>query len=223
MDGLHPTRRRGGPGERRYGRQAEAERNDRLVLDAAREVFAEQGSAAPVSAVAARAGVGMGTLYRRYGSKEELLQRLCVLAMEQSIASAEEALAADTDGWGALALFVRRCVDARGGALGPIAGSIPVSPEMTATSERGRRLSEELVAHAQRDRTVRRDVGWIDVANLIEFASKLPRRTEDEVNAAERLLAIALDGLRDHGQPALPGAMPTWERYSARWYDFPAT
>ena len=61
------------------GRQAEARRNDLVVLEAARDVFTAQGAGAPVSAVAGRAGVGMGTLYRRYGSKTELLQRLCVL------------------------------------------------------------------------------------------------------------------------------------------------
>src|SRR5277367_3216513 len=83
------------------GRQQEAARNDRKVLDAAREVFATQGWDAPVSAVAERAGVGMGSLYRRYGSKTELLQRLCVLAMEQNIAAAEQSLAMD-DPWDAL-------------------------------------------------------------------------------------------------------------------------
>ena len=68
-----------------HGRQAEARRNDRAVLDAARDVFSAQGADAPVSAVAERAGVGVGTLYRRYGSKTELLQRMCVLAMEQGM------------------------------------------------------------------------------------------------------------------------------------------
>ena len=72
-----------------YGRQAEARRNDLAVLEAARDVFTAQGAGAPVSAVAERAGVGMGTLYRRYGSKTELLQRLCLLAMEQTVAAAE--------------------------------------------------------------------------------------------------------------------------------------
>ena len=80
------------------GRQAEARRNDLVVLEAARDVFAAQGADAPISAVAARAGVGVGTLYRRYGSKTELLQRLCVLAMEQALAAAGEALAATIRG-----------------------------------------------------------------------------------------------------------------------------
>jgi hypothetical protein len=53
------------------GRQAEARRNDGLILEAAREVFVEDPDA-PISAVAERAGVGIGALYRRYASKEEL-------------------------------------------------------------------------------------------------------------------------------------------------------
>src|ERR1700744_613360 len=98
-----------------YGRQAEARRNDLVVLEAARDVFTAQGAGAPVSAVAERAGVGMGTLYRRYGSKTELLQRLCVLAMEQSLQAADDALAAG-DPWTGLARYVRACVDLRSGA-----------------------------------------------------------------------------------------------------------
>src|ERR1700731_4950642 len=82
------------------GRQAEARRNDLIVLEAARDVFTAQGAGAPISAVAERAGVGMGTLYRRYGSKSELLQRLCVLAMDQALAAAEQPLAHSDPGAG---------------------------------------------------------------------------------------------------------------------------
>ena len=74
----------------RHGRQAEAARNDRRLLDAARDVFAARGEAATVSAIAERAGVGIGSLYRRYGSKEELLRQLCILAMEETIDAVEE-------------------------------------------------------------------------------------------------------------------------------------
>ena len=54
------------------GRRAEAARNDQRIIDAAREVFVAD-SGAPIAAVAKRAGVGIGALYRRYASKEELL------------------------------------------------------------------------------------------------------------------------------------------------------
>src|SRR3954447_25325194 len=64
------------------GRRAQAARNDERILEAAREVFlADPG--APISAVAERAGVGIGALYRRHASKDELLQRLAADGMER--------------------------------------------------------------------------------------------------------------------------------------------
>src|SRR6516162_1140887 len=132
-----------------HGRQAEARRNDLAVLDAARDVFAAHGAAAPVSAVAGRAGVGMGTLYRRYGSKTELLQRLCVLAMEQAVEAADDALRAG-DPWTGLAGYVRACVELRSGALASLAGQIETTAEMRGTARRSMDRLAEIVdrAHA---------------------------------------------------------------------------
>ena len=90
-----------------HGRQAEARRNDLVVLEAARDVFSALGADAPVSAVADRAGVGIGTLYRRFGSKTELLQRLCVLAMDQTLQAADDALEA-SDPWAGLGRVAQR-------------------------------------------------------------------------------------------------------------------
>src|ERR1700692_697145 len=103
-----------------------------VVLDAARDVFAPRGAGAPISAVAERAGVGMGSLYRRYGSKTELLQYLCVLSMRQTIDAAKTSLALD-DPWEALASFIQACVAMGAGAFAPLAGPIEVSGEMLAT------------------------------------------------------------------------------------------
>ncbi|HWD72151.1 MAG TPA: helix-turn-helix domain-containing protein, partial [Actinomycetota bacterium] len=111
----------------RRGRQAEARRNDRAVLAAAREVFAIHGPDASVAQVAARAGVGIGTLYRRYPTKESLLQHLCQASMDQQVAAAEEALARGTDPWEALAGFIRDCVGFRAGVLSAVAGTIGVT------------------------------------------------------------------------------------------------
>src|ERR1700744_3742441 len=132
-----------------YGRQAEARRNDLVVLEAARDVFTAQGAGAPVSAVAERAGVGMGTLYRRYGSKTELLQLLCVLAMEQALAAAGIALS-----------------DAEPGSA--LAGQVEVTEEMQATAERGIAAAAEVVLRARRDGRLRADVTALDISLLIE-------------------------------------------------------
>lgn len=196
------------------GRYVEAQRNDRRVLEAAREVIATEGFDAPVSAIAARAGVGIGSLYRRYGSKMELLQRLCVLAMEQAIAAAEEGLE-DEDPWRGLAGYIRACVAFRSGALAPLAGRIPTTPEMRETAQRSLRLLERLVERAP----LRPDVTSIDIARLIELFSRTrPRGADlDEEIVHDRLLTIALDGLRVSAPTPLSRPAPTLESYTGRW------
>ena len=198
---------------RRRGRQAEAARNDRLVLDAAREVFAAQGFEAPVAAVAARAGVGMGSLYRRYGSKTELLQRLCVLAMEQAVAAAETALSV-ADPWLALTGYITERVGFRSGGLAPLAGTIPVTDDMRAVAGRVRRLHTRVVRRAHRAGVLRADATALDVTLLIEHFSR--RMPDDQPGSADRLLAIAIAGLRPT-DVALPGPAPTWHAYEQRW------
>ncbi len=202
-----------------HGRQAEARRNDLMVLEAARDVFTAQGADAPVSAVAERAGVGMGTLYRRYGSKTELLQRLCVLAMDQALAAAGEALGA-SDPWEGLTGYVRACMELRSGALASLAGQIETTAEMRSTARRSMARTAEIVARAHRDGRLRADVTALDITWLIEqFSRRSPDLLEpdEERNVRARLLAIALDGLRARPGQALPGRPPSRSRYVNRW------
>jgi AcrR family transcriptional regulator len=203
---------------RTRGRQAEAARNDRRVLQAARDVFTTQGFDAPVSAIAARAGVGMGSLYRRYGSKEELLQRLCVLAMEQTIEAAQSGLDAK-DAWTGLAGYMRECVGFCSGAFAPIAGTISTTREMWDTSRRVRACHEKLVARAHAAGVLRRDVTALDISLLIEHFSRrgTPGPPEEADNARTRLLTITIDGLRAQHTTPLPGHPPTWDAYHSRW------
>lgn len=201
------------------GRQAEARRNDLAVLEAARDVFSTFGAGASVAAVAERAGVGMGTLYRRYGSKTELLQQLCMLAMEQARQAAQDALAAE-DPWAGLAGYIRTCVELRSGALAPLAGQIETTPEMRALSREGRDLVDEIVARALAAGTLRPDVTGLDIAWLIEqFSRRAPDAIDpqEEARVRARLLAIALDGLRAPGTKPLPGRPPSRTHYEGRW------
>jgi AcrR family transcriptional regulator len=77
----------------------DALRNHERILDAAREVFGESGAAAGMEEIAARAGVGVGTVYRRFTSKDALIDELLRLAMDDLTSAAEQALAR-TDGYG---------------------------------------------------------------------------------------------------------------------------
>jgi AcrR family transcriptional regulator len=200
----------------RRGRQAEAARNDLIVLAAAREVFATQGADAPVSAVALRAGVGVGSLYRRYGSKDDLLRQLCLLALRQSVSLGELWLEA-ADPWDGLAGYIRDAVAQGTGALAPLAGAIETTPDMWSASRRGRELLGLLVQRAQAAGVLRDDVTPLDIAHLIELFGRLgPDAASPEHGIRLRLLAIALDGLRAAASP-LPGAAPTAAHYEARW------
>jgi AcrR family transcriptional regulator len=203
-----------------HGRQAEARHNDLVVLEAARDVFSALGADAPVSAVADRAGVGIGTLYRRYGSKTELLQRLCVLAMEQALRAADDALAAD-DPWTGLAGYIRACVELRSGALAALAGQIETTVQMHAVARRSLARQAEIVALAHGDGSLRPDVTALDVTWLIEQFSRRPPDpvdADEERNVRARLVAIALDGLRTQAGPrTLPGRPPSRAHYVRRW------
>ncbi len=202
----------------RRGRQAEATRNDQRVLDAARDVFAARGTAATVSAIAERAGVGMGSLYRRYGSKDALLRHLCIASMEQSIRAARDALDAD-DPWQGLTDYVRACVAQGTGALAPLAGTLDLTPQMWDTARRGQRMLERIVARAHRDGRLRPDVTPLDIAWLVEVFGRFVRTDAADQDAVvpRRLLAIVLDGLKAAEADPLPGPVPSKRRYGQRW------
>jgi AcrR family transcriptional regulator len=93
------------------GRQAQAARNDKAILTAAREVFLADPTA-PISTVAERAGVGIGALYHRYAGKEDLLRTLCQQGQEIYVAEIEQALSGDREPWEAFVNYLRRIVAA---------------------------------------------------------------------------------------------------------------
>src|SRR5881296_2266274 len=83
-----PAAARGAPRRLR----ADAERNRAALLDAAREVFAEQGLEAPLEEIARRAGVGIGTLYRRFPTRLDLIDTILATTIDGMISAAEEGL-----------------------------------------------------------------------------------------------------------------------------------
>jgi AcrR family transcriptional regulator len=208
-------------------RRAEVERNDRALLSAARAVVAEEGAHASVASIAARAGVGVGTLYRRYRTKEQLFQHLCTLALHDYLRAAEDGLAHD-DPWGGFTHYVTHAVLAGTGALGAIAGTIEITEEMSATAARGDAAAGDLVSRAHNAGALRADVGAVDIALLIEQLGRSPlveqltkQGRTDMVDSAEharrRIIAISLDGLRAPAPAPLPDPQPGWELFSERW------
>jgi AcrR family transcriptional regulator len=212
---------------RTAARRADAQRNDRALVQAAREVLAADGAHASVAAIAARAGVGIGSLYRRYRSKDELLQHLCLVALDQWLQAAREGLA-HHDPWEGLAHYITTGIDRGPGSLAPIAGTIELTQEMATRSRQGDEAVEALVARAHAAGVLRPDATAVDISLLIEQLSRSPLLeqlerqgrtdlTEQAVNARNRLVAIALDGLRTTASEPLPGSAPSDLLFTERW------
>ena len=200
------------------GRQAQAARNDELILQAAREVFlADPG--APISAVAERAGVGIGALYNRYEGKEDLLRTLCRNGQEIYLAEIRQALTSGDEPWEAFTGFLRRIVAANThGLTVRLAGTFTPSEEQLALAEQMQSLGIELFERARATGRLRDDVSYLDVEFLLEFLAGV--KLGDAGRTAElrqRHLAVIVDGLRAGNNTELPGQAPTWPEQTERW------
>jgi AcrR family transcriptional regulator len=200
------------------GRQAQAAHNDELILRAAREVFLTDPNA-PISAVAERAGVGIGALYHRYAGKEDLLRTLCRNGQEIYLTEIRRALASDAEPWEAFTGFLRRIVAANThGLTVRLAGTFVPSAEQLALAEQMQALGIELFERARATGLLRDDVTYLDVEFLLEFLANV--KLGDAARTAElrqRHLAVVIDGLRSGQRTPLPGQPPTWQEQTARW------
>jgi AcrR family transcriptional regulator len=201
------------------GRRAQATRNDQRILDAAREVFvADPG--APIAAVAKRAGVGIGALYRRYASKEELLQRLSAEGLQQYIAAVEDALAQDDgDPWSVFSEFMRRIVDSDTHSLTlSLAGTFSPTEELNREAARAQELNVRLFERTKAAGAIRPGIEVVDISLLFEQLAAV--RVADEARTRQlrhRYLALILDALRASSGTQLPGPPPSWEEIAQRW------
>jgi AcrR family transcriptional regulator len=199
------------------GRRAEAARNDELILAAAREVFTADPSA-PISAVAARAGVGIGALYRRYESKEELIRVLCLRGLRDYVAVAEQAIAVE-DPWESFVFLMEGLVEASVHSLTiRLAGRFTPTDDFFPLVQAAERLNEELLGRAKNAGVVRGDIEVEDISLLLEQLAAI--RVGDSERTAQlrrRYLALQLEALHAPAEDELPGPPPQPEELAARW------
>jgi AcrR family transcriptional regulator len=198
------------------GRRAQAARNDQVILEAARAVFlADPG--APVTAVAKRAGVGISALYSRYGSKEELLRKLCSDGLQTFVEETEAALTDERDHWSIFTGFMERLVAADTSSMTlALAGTFTPTPEMFALAERSNQLLNELFDRV-RD-TLRPQLSVNDIALVFEVVAAVklgsPERT---AQLRQRYLSIILSGMHCSAIGNPPGPPPAWQEINERW------
>ena len=186
--------------------RADAQRNLVRVLDAAREVFAEQGIDAPVTEIADRAGVGVGTIFRRFPTKDDLLVAVVEQRTEQLIEAADLALASSDPG-AALRRFMETATAMQ------ISDVCWCEAGTDIFGREGiRELTDvlvgkigELLTSAQTAGQVRSDVRALDIPVLLMAVAKSGLMLEEAVPGAwKRYLAIILDGLRPEAARPLP-------------------
>jgi AcrR family transcriptional regulator len=150
--------------------RADARRNHRRILESAREVFAESGVDAQMDDVAQRAGVGVGTVYRHFPTKDALMVELVRQKFRLFAATAREALERDGEPFDALAYMLRRNAElcASDAAMQhALTGVGDIWIQARPDQEVLHALSGQLVERAQRAGTMRLDVGAADIAMLM--------------------------------------------------------
>jgi len=160
------------------GRQAEAAVNDGLILQAAREVLTVEPDA-PMAEIAARAGVGIGSLYRRFPSKEALAYRLCLDGMSALADLARRTIEViDDDPWDHFVAFIGDAIDAGAGSLRGLAGTFEADEDLNRVAERMSALIQEVLQRAQAAGAVRDDINANDIGRFFEMLRGIQKLRE---------------------------------------------
>ena len=188
----------------------DAERNRRLILAAARQVVAEQGLGARFDEIARVAGVGVGTVYRRFPDRADLVDALFEERMDEVVARIEAAVA-DPDPWSGLRDFVTWGVEAQAADRG-LSEVLVIGGQGHASIDRGRARIEPamvaLVARAQSAGVLRLDVAALDLAVGMAVLSRVGGPGQSELR--RRYVTLLLDGLavRREAPSPLPPVQP---------------
>lgn len=188
-------------------RRADATRNRRRIVTAARELFVDAGLEVSVRQVAARAGVGLGTVYRHFPAREDLVDAVLEDAFEAYVAVAERALE-EPDGWLAFSSFVEEVLELlfRNRALKDVVETRAHGRERAAAMrKRMRPLVTKLVKRAQEQGTLRPDFTAQDITLLIWSSDRVIELSGDIAPQLwRRHLGFLLDGLRADAAHPLP-------------------
>lgn len=175
--------------------RSDARRNRERLVSAARELFASAGLDVPAREVARSAGVGAGTLYRHFPTRDDLVDAVLEDACEELVAIVEAALA-ETDPWrgftryveDALVLYARNR-----GLKDAIEAQTQGCERIRRLGSRMRPLTAKIVARAHDAGVLRRDFAVGDIKVVLAASD---RAAEVDPRLSQRYLGFVLDGLR---------------------------
>jgi AcrR family transcriptional regulator len=201
------------------GRKAEAAVNDARVLAAARAVLTV-APGTPMAEIAARAGVGVGSLYRRFPSKEALAYRLCLDGMNAIADVAREALAAMDEGdpWDAFLGFVSGAVQAGAGSLRGLAGTFTPDDVLNRVAVDMAGLMQQVLERGQAAGAVRADINTNDVGLFFEMLRAV--RVGDAARSdalRQRYLQMLMPAFRAPASNELTVPPASWAEISGAW------
>ncbi|WP_338664872.1 TetR family transcriptional regulator [Pararoseomonas sp. SCSIO 73927] len=189
--------------ERARRPRADAVRNRERVLEAAKAVFSQGGAGASLEAVARGAGVGIGTLYRHFPTREALYEAVYRREVEQLVEMAQ-ALRAEPSPAEALRLWLRASVTfvaTKKGMLAALALVTQKNPDLAAySSDRFTRAVGELLARAVAAGEIRDDIGPGEVLRAL-IGMCYAQEGDDWQASVLRLLDVLVDGLRRRPAP----------------------
>jgi AcrR family transcriptional regulator len=186
--------------------RADARRNREAVIAAAKKLFADQGLDAQMPDVAKAAKVGVGTVYRHFPTKEDLIAALAAERFERLAEKAREGIEAE-DPWEGLCDLIRFSaqIQADDRGLCEVMGSRPEVMNDSAVAVGLDALCDKLVKRAQRSGDLRKDLAWEDIPMI---ACGVGRMTQVDMGPGTgrwpRLVEIVIDGLRAPGSSKLP-------------------
>jgi AcrR family transcriptional regulator len=190
--------------------RADARRNRERLLAVAQDVFARQGTSASTEDIAHAAGVGIGTLFRHFPTKEALLHAVLLARLRQLTDQADQLSRADDPGAAFEAFFTQVIAEARTrqsqvealslAGIDLSVGAADVKADFNAALER-------LLSRAQVAGAVRADIGLAELLALIVGTSRAVQFGGDDPQMEARTVRVVLDGLsaREVSAPRRPG------------------
>ena len=199
--------------------RADAERNRAHILEAAAAAFADGGLDVPVAEIARRAGVGPGTLFRRFATKDDLVIAIVEQRIADICALIDGALA-NPHPWAGFVQCMEAAVELQvrdRGVLEAVGERFFGDPRMRELKAKVNPKVAAVLARAQQAGVVRDDVEPQDIPILIQGAARAGCvMSSGDPELARRYLAIILDGLRSGAASPLPVGPPDVEALERR-------